>query len=86
VTPRCAYTPSGVTRYRYNSGAGHSQHLRDVEHGDLHTVSHATAQWIRVNGLSGDSVRVPVANRLTVETLDGWADQFLQEWGKAAGI
>lgn len=54
-----------------------------VEHGDLHTLLHAHAHWLKVNELSGANVRVPLANRLTVETFGQWVSEF-DRFGKAA--
>jgi len=55
-----------------------------IEHGDTQTVVHARALWTRVNTVKGQSVRLPVKNRLTAETFDTWVEEFEQAWGKAA--
>lgn len=55
-----------------------------IEHAELRTTVHARAQWVRVNSLSVASVKVPVSNRLTATTLDGWVDDFERAFGKAA--
>jgi hypothetical protein len=54
-----------------------------VDHADLYTRLHARAHWLQVNEMSGASVRVPLANRLTVDTFDVWVDKFTG-FGKAA--
>lgn len=43
-----------------------------LAHLDLHTTMHAHAHWVRVNGVSAASVRVPLANRLSINTFDAW--------------
>lgn len=55
-----------------------------IEHANLHTLLHARAHWARVNNVSGSSVRVPVQNRLDLNTFDAWVDEFNKErvWGK----
>ncbi|OZF01335.1 DUF4365 domain-containing protein [Rhodococcus sp. 14-2686-1-2] len=59
-----------------------------LEHHDLHTVIHARAQWIRVNRVTGKSVRVPHENRLTADTFKAWAADFdgTSAWGRAAQL
>lgn len=57
---------------------------RWIEHEDLRTTVHARAHWLRVNGLSAASAKVPVRNRLTAITFDGWVKEFEQAFGKAA--
>jgi Domain of unknown function (DUF4365) len=56
-----------------------------VDHADLHTLLHARAHWLKVNGMSGASVRVPLANRLTVKTFESWVAEF-NRFGKAASV
>ena len=55
-----------------------------LEHGDLHTVVHARAHWLRVNGLSLPTAKLPSENRLTASTFDEWAGCF-DDFGEAAG-
>lgn len=55
-----------------------------IEHGDMHTLVHARAHWLRVDGLSDPTAKVPVANRLTSETFDEWVDDFEAAFGQAA--
>ena len=55
-----------------------------IEHAELRTTVHARAHWVRVNSLSVATVKVPVSNRLTAATLDGWVDDFERAFGKAA--
>lgn len=54
-----------------------------IEHAEIHTTLHARAHWVRVNGLSEPTAKVPVMNRLTVETFDEWVDDFNAAFGKA---
>ena len=54
-----------------------------AEHGDVWTTMHARAHWLRVNDVSAASVRLPIANRLTASTFNGWVDEFVA-YGKAA--
>lgn len=54
-----------------------------IEHGDIHTLVHARAHWLRVNGLSDATARVPVTNRLTSETFDDWVDDLEAAFGQA---
>lgn len=57
---------------------------RWIEHAELRTTVHARAHWLRVNGLSVASARVPVSNRLTATTVESWVEEFEQAFGKAA--
>lgn len=46
-----------------------------IDHANhAHTVLHAHAHWVQVNGLSGASASVPLANRLTIDTFATWND------------
>jgi Domain of unknown function (DUF4365) len=53
-----------------------------VDHADLHTLLHVRAHWLKVNAMSGASVRVPLANRLTIDTFESWVTEF-NRFGKA---
>lgn len=55
-----------------------------IDHSDgVHTLVHAHAHWVRVNGVSAASVRVPLANRLGIETFGQWNDELEECFGKA---
>jgi sugar lactone lactonase YvrE len=53
-----------------------------IGHEELFTVLHARAHWVRVKNLSVTSAKVPVKNRLTVRTLDEWAEEFNKLFGE----
>lgn len=54
-----------------------------LEHPSLSTTVHVRAHWVRVNGLSAASARVPVGNRLTLETFGTWNQQLEACFGEA---
>lgn len=56
-----------------------------AEHSAAHTTLHARAHWARVNAVSAASVRVEASNRLTADTFGQWVDEFVAQFGKAAG-
>jgi hypothetical protein len=58
-----------------------------VSHEALRAVVHATALWVRVNEVTGQSVRLSGDNRLTADTFSLWAREFDDRpaWGEAAG-
>ncbi|MGB7979864.1 MAG: DUF4365 domain-containing protein [Candidatus Nanopelagicales bacterium] len=54
-----------------------------IDHSNhAHTVVHAHAHWVRVNGVSGASVSVPLANRLSIDTFAIWNDEAEACFGK----
>lgn len=58
-----------------------------IDHGDDgHTVVHAHAHWVRVNGVSAASVSVPLANRLSIDTFATWNDDAEACFGKVVGL
>lgn len=50
---------------------------------DAHTLVHAHAHWVRVNGVSGASVSVPLSNRLSIDTFAAWNDDVEACFGEA---
>lgn len=54
-----------------------------LEHPTAATTVHAHAHWVRVNGVSAATVRVPGANRLTVGTFQDWQKHIAECFGMA---
>lgn len=54
------------------------------EHPATSTTLHAHAYWIRVNGVSGATVKVPTSNRLTVSTFNLWNRDIEATFGMEA--
>jgi hypothetical protein len=52
---------------------------------DLSTIVHAHAHWVRVNGVSGSSVSVPLSNRLSMATFELWSDELDACFGEVVG-
>lgn len=52
---------------------------------DTRTVMHAHAHWLRVNGVSGASVSVPLANRLSASTFATWNHDAEACFGEVEG-
>lgn len=52
-----------------------------LEHPATSTTVHAHAHWIRVNGVSAPTVRVPASNRLTADTFAEWEQDVLERFG-----
>lgn len=57
-----------------------------LEHPAASTTLHAHAYWARVNGLSVPTVRVPSANRLTVDTFAAWNRDIEETFGMAVTV
>jgi hypothetical protein len=51
------------------------------EHPASSTTMHAHAYWVRVDGLSVATVRVPTKNRLTVDTFQLWHNDIEATFG-----
>lgn len=60
----------------------HKQPEMWFEHPTASTTVHAHAYWVRVNGVSVASVRVPMANRLTVNTFNQWSQDIESTFGQ----
>lgn len=54
-----------------------------IYHDKMHTVVHAHAHWIRVNGVSAASVSLPVSNRLSIDTCATWNRAVEECFGEA---
>lgn len=52
-----------------------------LDHPVASTTVHAHAYWVRVNGVSKATVRVPVQNRLTAATFDEWLGDLQDLFG-----
>lgn len=50
----------------------HTPPSKWFDHPRTATTVHAHAYWVRVDGLSVATVKVPTANRLTVDTFEAW--------------
>jgi hypothetical protein len=59
----------------------HRPPVKWFEHPASATTVHAHAYWVRVNGLSVATVRVPTSNRLTLDTFKLWHEDIETTFG-----
>lgn len=64
----------------------HAKPVKWLEHPAVSTTVHAHAHWVRVDGLSVPTVRVPGANRLTVATFAQWNRQIEAQFGMGVRV
>jgi hypothetical protein len=62
----------------------HKPPAKWLEHPAVSTMVHAHAYWVRVDGVSVATVRVPTANRLTVDTFKVWNSDIEATFGMGA--
>lgn len=78
---RTDWTAAKIPVYLVYVHLEHRVPAKWFEHPISSTTVHAHAYWVRVDGLSVTTVRVPTTNRLTVDTFKVWNDDIEATFG-----